>query len=122
MLQMPDPRSALVVDDNATNRLLASTLLKRAGWQIEESDNGEKAVRMVEARRYDLILLDISMPGMSGEEACVLMRKLPDGASLRIIAYTAHAFPDEKARILSAGFNDVLIKPVSLQALAEAIA
>ncbi len=108
---------ALVVDDNAANRLLARTLLKKLGWTCDEVDSGLAALRMIEQVRYALILLDISMPVMSGEETCTAIRATPHGAGLRIVAYTAHAFPDEKARIMTAGFDDLLIKPVNLQSL-----
>lgn len=118
---MSDKPRALVVDDNAANRLLAGALLKKLGWQIEEAHNGATAVERVAEGQFTLILLDISMPGMSGEEACVAMRALPGGESLRIVAYTAHAFPDEKTRILAAGFDDLVIKPISIQALGAAV-
>ncbi len=119
---MTDERIALVVDDNATNRLLARTLLKKLGWQSDEADGGAAAIERLRARRYPVILLDISMPGMSGEETCAAIRAMPEGRNIRIVAYTAHAFPEEKTRILAAGFDDMVIKPVSLQSLGVAIA
>lgn len=119
---MPDGPTILVVDDNATNRLLARSLLKRLGLQSEEATSGEEALQKLRGRRYDAVLLDISMPGMSGEDTCIAIREMPLGQGLRIIAYTAHAFPEEKARILAAGFDDLVIKPVSMQMLEEAFA
>jgi CheY-like chemotaxis protein len=114
-------RIALVVDDNATNRLLARTLLKKLGWQSEEADCGAAAIALLQGRRFSFILLDISMPGMSGEETCAVIRGMREGSEIPIIAYTAHAFPEEKARILAAGFDDLVIKPISLQSLEDAI-
>ncbi len=108
---------ALVVDDNPTNRLLASALLKKLGWLVSEADSGELALTLTTQRSFRLVLLDISMPGLSGEETCSRLRALPDGTAMHIVAYTAHAFPEERSRILAAGFDDVLIKPFSRQQL-----
>jgi len=118
---MPDNRHALIVDDNLTNRVLARALLLKLGWSADEAENGETALTMVGGKTYQLMLLDISMPGLSGEETCAALRTRPECAALRIIAYTAHAFPEERARILAAGFDDILIKPVNLQAITAAI-
>ena len=67
---MSEDRLALVVDDQPTNRLLAATLLKRQGWTVYEAENGELAVEQAASLAFRLILLDISMPGLSGEETC----------------------------------------------------
>ena len=108
---MSEPRRALVVDDNATNRLLANALLSRLGWAIDEADCGEVALKKIAATDYPLVLLDISMPGLSGEETCVEIRRI--GKPMRIIAYTAHAFAEERARFLEIGFDDILVKPIN---------
>lgn len=114
-------KHALVVDDNHTNRLLAGTLLKKMGWLVTEADSGEAALAAQGSGPFDVILLDISMPGLTGEETCVRLRARPDGAALRIIAYTAHAFPEDRDRFLANGFNGILIKPINRQRLEEAI-
>lgn len=110
-------RHALVVDDNATNRLLANALLNKLGWTVQEADSGELALELAERLTPQLVLLDISMPGLSGEETCRRLRLLPGGAQIRIIAYTAHAFPEERERFLAAGFDDILVKPINRQQL-----
>lgn len=117
---MPEPRRALVVDDNPTNRLLAKAMLGKLGWASDEADNGEQALAMADANAYALILLDISMPGLSGEDTCARLRQ-KHPAALRIIAYTAHAFPEERARFLAAGFDDILVKPVNRQRIEEVV-
>jgi len=119
---MTDERIALVVDDNATNRLLARTLLKKLGWQSDEADGGAAAIERLRARRYPVILLDISMPGLSGEETCAGLRKILLTPAPRIIAYTAHAFPEDRKRLLSGGFDDILVKPINRQAFDALIA
>jgi CheY-like chemotaxis protein len=112
---MPEARRALIVDDNATNRMLAKALLSRLGWLTDEVDCGEAALVRVADTDYPLILLDISMPGISGEETCAELRKT--GKPMRIIAYTAHAFPEERTKFLAAGFDDILVKPINRQQL-----
>ena len=68
----------------------------------------------------DAILLDVSMPGISGTDLCRQLRTRPEFGGVRIIAYTAHAMPGEREDILSAGFDDILIKPISRQVLLAA--
>ncbi len=115
-------RIALVVDDHPTNRLLGRTLLGKMGWQTDEADSGEQAVSMLQKRLYSLILLDISMPGISGEETCQKIRSLAGGSNIRIIAYTAHAFPEDRDRFIAAGFDEILVKPINRKRLEDLIA
>ena len=119
---MSEDRLALVVDDQPTNRLLAATLLKRQGWTVYEAENGELAVEQAASLAFRLILLDISMPGLSGEETCARLRQSQASPAPRIIAYTAHAFPEDRARLLACGFDNVLVKPINRQALESLIA
>lgn len=114
---MNEERHALVVDDHPTNRLLASALLKRMGWIVSDAENGNLALDLAGQKTFRLILLDISMPGLSGEETCAKLRATPSGNTLKIIAYTAHAFQEDRDRLLAAGFDDILVKPISIQAL-----
>ncbi len=111
---MPD---VLIVDDNAINRSLAKTLLKRSGWEPSEADCGEIALEMLESRTYPVVLLDISMPGLSGMETVKRIRNMPKCRGIHVVAYTAHAMEDEKRQILEAGFDDILVKPVSKDSL-----
>jgi len=112
---MTEQRNALVVDDHPTNRLLASALLKKLGWTVMEAECGSTALALAAQHRFRLVLLDISMPGLSGEDTCERLRALETGPSMHIVAYTAHAFPEDQQRLLAAGFDDVLIKPISRQ-------
>lgn len=116
---MSETRRALVVDDNATNRMLAKALLSRLGWQVDEADCGDNALKQFATHDYPLVLLDISMPGLSGEETCAEIRHM--GKETRIIAYTAHAFPEEREKFLSIGFDDILVKPINRLQLEELI-
>lgn len=118
---MPDRATALVVDDHPTNRLIASALLRSVGWQATEAESGEAALALAASQPFRLVLLDISMPGPSGEETCARLRATPQGAAMHIVAYTAHAFPEDRERLLANGFDDTLIKPISRQRIEELI-
>jgi two-component system, chemotaxis family, chemotaxis protein CheY len=112
----------LVVDDNAVNRKLAVALLKRRDWATEEADCGLDALAKLAAGGFDCVLLDISMPGIDGEEVCRRIRANSALSGLRVVAYTAHALDSEKQRIMSAGFDDILIKPITVQSLMAVLA
>ncbi|UCV09098.1 response regulator [Dechloromonas denitrificans] len=112
---------ALVVDDHPINRLLACALLKKLGWTAHEAETGEAALILAARQTFQLVLLDISMPGLSGEETCSQLREIEGDRKLRILAYTAHAFPEDRARFLAAGFDDILVKPINRQRLEELI-
>lgn len=119
---MTEQRNALVVDDHPTNRLLASALLKKLGWTVMEADCGNSALALAEQHPFSLVLLDISMPGLSGEDTCSQLRSRTAAHPLHIVAYTAHAFPEDQERLIAAGFDEVLVKPISRQRLEELIA
>jgi CheY-like chemotaxis protein len=117
----PTQARALVIDDNAINRMLALELLDAHQIATDEALDGLAGLDMLRHNSYDLVLLDISMPGIDGEQVCKMIRDNPATSDLHVIAYTAHAFADEKDRMLAAGFDALLIKPVSFQSLTEAI-
>lgn len=110
-------KRVLVVDDNLVNRKLASAMLQKRGWTVEEADNGYAALEKLESAAFDYVLLDISMPGIDGEEVCRRIRQMEATQGLHVVAYTAHALESEKARIMSAGFNDIVTKPVTMDVL-----
>jgi two-component system chemotaxis response regulator CheY len=116
---MNPPHRVLIIDDNAVNRRMAQVVFQKLGWEAETVDSGERALLHLAAHRYDLVLLDISMPGMNGLEVCQRIRADRALAGLRVIAYTAHALPEEQQRFLAGGFDDVLVKPISSQAVQE---
>ncbi|NDC61188.1 MAG: response regulator [Betaproteobacteria bacterium] len=111
----------LVVDDNQTNRLLPGLFLRALGHEVSECDSAEQALAWLADNPCDLLLLDITMPLVSGLELCHQLRAQEQLKHLRIIAYTAHALPHEVALLKGAGFDQVLLKPISSQDLREAI-
>lgn len=110
---MPDSRTALIVDDNALNSKLVAVFLKRLGWETETCDNGLTALEMLRQRRFGLVLLDLRMPTISGEQVCHRIREELGLRDLPVVAYTAHGMPEERDRMRAAGFNALLIKPIS---------
>ncbi len=123
--ELPDGPSelrVLLVEDDDTNRLVAKEMLTRFGCKVTEAVDGIEAVRLAGAQGFDLILMDVNMPRLGGEDATRLMRRLASSGSSKapIIGVTAHALPEERRKLLDAGMNEVLIKPLRarhLQAL-----
>ncbi len=113
--------SALVVDDNLVNQEVAALLLRREGWLVITLASGSEALDWLAKNGVDAVLLDLSMPGLSGEEVCRRLRAMPQTRELHLIAYTAHALEHERARILACGFDDILVKPISRERLLEAV-
>lgn len=109
----------LVVDDNEVNRLLATMTLGTQGHTVDEARDGPEALALLAQQRYDCVLLDISMPEMSGYEVCARIRRDPQLASVQVVAYTAHALESERRRMLEVGFDAVLTKPVSVHAFEQ---
>ncbi len=112
----------LIVDDQPINGRLARLMLDKAGVANEVVTSGEEALRMVEqGGDFSHVLLDISMPGMNGRDVCQVLRAWPAGQQMHIVAYTAHAFAEEKSKIMAAGFDDLLIKPIRREGLLKAL-
>ncbi|MFM2355957.1 MAG: hypothetical protein RLZZ528_1693 [Pseudomonadota bacterium] len=112
----------LVVEDNAVNRLVVREFLQKDGYRVDEAHDGEEGVRLAAARRYDLILMDISMPRKDGVAATIEIRTGGASQQTPIVALTAHALPEETRRFTEAGMQAILNKPVNRKALRETIA
>jgi len=114
-MRQPEPLHALVVDDNQLNSRLVAMFLKRLGWTSTVLDTGDAALAALNAESFDLVLLDLRMPRVTGEQVCRSIREELGLRSLPVVAYTAHSMPEEKERILAAGFSGLLIKPISFR-------
>jgi CheY-like chemotaxis protein len=101
----------LVVDDNADNRLLLTTILKENGFQVREAENGQVAIEQFQEWKPDLIWMDMRMPVMDGYEATAKIRQLAGGHKVKILALTASAFAEQHLSIIEAGCDAVLHKP-----------
>lgn len=110
----------LLAEDNPINALLARTLLQREGAQVDRAANGEEALAAASGADYDLILMDVRMPGLSGVDATRTLRAR--GVTTPIVALTADAFEDDRRACLTAGMNDFLVKPLTEVALRAVLA
>ncbi len=123
ILDMTPPASAparslgfvLVVDDEEQNRALLRDPLEARGYEIEEAENGIQALRKIVARRPDVILLDLMMPGMNGFEVCRRLKKDPATAHIPVLMVTALSERKERLLGIEAGANDFLNKPIDIQ-------
>jgi response regulator RpfG family c-di-GMP phosphodiesterase/tRNA A-37 threonylcarbamoyl transferase component Bud32 len=104
----------LIVDDEPEIRSLCRHLLTAHGMDIDEVDNGEAAVRKVTIQPYDLVLLDVNMPGMSGLDCLAQLRHLAKSEHMKIIMCSGQASPDEMSAMLLRGADDYLAKPFSV--------
>ena len=115
----------LLAEDNPVNQLVACGILRKAGHKVEVAQNGLEVMAKLPTQPFDLVLMDIQMPGMDGFEATAAIRELEtrSGAHLPIIAMTAHAMAGYKEKCLAAGMDGYLTKPIRhnllLQALSE---
>lgn len=106
------PRATILVAENEeTNRHLMEQILILAGYACVLATNGLEALCALDLERVDLVLLDLSMPVLDGYRTTELIRQRPDGAELPIVAVTAHAMSDNRARALRSGCTDYLVKP-----------
>ncbi len=113
----------LIIEDNAVNRFVLRKLLEEQGHKVTEAENGLIGVAAAMAQRFDLILTDISMPGLDGIEVTRRIRS-QKGASqtARVVAVTAHASPADLDRFRNAGLDDCLTKPITRAELAAMMA
>ncbi len=110
----------LLVEDNPVGALLAATLLKREGCAVETAASGDEAVEAMKRARYDLVFMDMRMPGMDGPSAARAVRARGDRTP--IVALTANAFAEDRKACLEAGMDDHLVKPLELEALRASLA
>jgi CheY-like chemotaxis protein len=129
-LMPPSVRRALIAEDNDINALISQKALQRLGFEVVRALDGEEALRLaspiapLESRPFDVILMDLKMPGLDGYEATRRLRRLEAACGWSptpIVALTANAFDKRKRSPSAAGFDAFLIKPVEFRALAGTV-
>ncbi len=105
----------LVVEDNPLNMELILEILLARDFVVDTVDNGEKAIKITEKNSYDLILMDIALPGIDGVEATRLIKSKPGYKNVPFVALTAFAMAGDKERLLNEGFTDYVSKPLDIQ-------
>jgi len=121
-LDLQDSPHILIVDDNATNRVVAQALCEMFGCTSETAEDGVEAVEAVQERRFDLVLMDIKMPRMDGVQATQAIRALDGPVSrIPIVALTANADPEDARKYLSTGMAAVVEKPIKPERLRMAM-
>ena len=117
------PRRLLLAEDVELNRVLIADMLRSYGHEVATAENGQEAAALAARERFDLVLMDVQMPGMDGVEATRQIRKLPPPAgAVPILALSANVLPEERARCLAAGMNGALAKPIDWAQLFAAVA
>jgi signal transduction histidine kinase/DNA-binding response OmpR family regulator/HPt (histidine-containing phosphotransfer) domain-containing protein len=112
----------LLVEDNEVNRLVAQQLLGSLGLEVASAGDGIEALQLLQARRYDAILMDIQMPYLDGIETTRRLRNDPRLRDVPVIALTAHAMSGDRQRFLDAGMDDYLTKPIEEAELVRVLA
>jgi two-component system sensor histidine kinase/response regulator len=112
------PLKILLAEDNLINLKLATIILKKLGYEADVAHDGREAVEMFARKDYDLILMDIMMPGMNGLEATMHIRSSA-AKQPKIIAMTANAMPEDRNKCLAAGMDDYLSKPIDMKLLVD---
>jgi CheY-like chemotaxis protein len=106
-------KSILVIDDKGINRLLPGLILRPFGWTVHEADSGLGVLTKLNNFDVACVLLDISMPDISGLDVLKNIRASSVFGDVKVIAYTAHATADDTDDLIGLGFDAVLIKPLT---------
>ena len=111
----------LIIEDQALNRKVVRIVLQSKGYDVIEATNADEALRCLEMDIPSLILMDIALPGKSGEELARQIKTDPNWCHIPIIALTAAAMTGDRERILKSGCDDYLSKPIDTQVLVKRV-
>jgi len=112
----------LIVDDNQINQKLVAYLMTNHGYEVQTAGAAEEAIEKIRARRPDVILMDIQLPGIDGLELTSRLKKDPVTRDIIIIAVTAYAMKGDQDKAIAAGCDDYITKPIDTRTLPETIA
>ncbi len=111
----------LVVDDSTTMRQMVSFTLTEAGHEVVEAADGAKALQEAKARRFDLVITDVNMPGMNGIDLVKCLREVPECKFTPILMLTTESGPEAKSRGREAGATGWIVKPFSPEVLIQTL-
>jgi CheY-like chemotaxis protein len=112
----------LIVEDNPLNLELATDLLEACGIEVVCANTGENALKLAQDERPDLILMDLSLPGMDGLQATAALKRDPKTRTIPIVAVTAHAMKGDEQRALAAGCEGYITKPIDTRMFSTLVA
>jgi two-component system cell cycle response regulator DivK len=115
------PRKVLIVEDNQDNRELVVKVLKNKGYSTAEAVDGEDALEKAVSEKPDLILLDISLPKLDGYEVVKRLKSMEEFRDTPVVAFTAHAMKGDREKVIVAGFEGYISKPVNIRELPDQI-
>jgi two-component system, cell cycle response regulator DivK len=115
------PKKVLIVEDNEDNRELVVKVLRNKGYEMVQAADGEEALEKAVAERPDLILLDISLPKLDGYEVAKRLKSMEEFQEIPIIAFTAHAMKGDREKVIVAGFEGYISKPINVRELPEQV-
>ena len=118
---MKSPKTILLVEDNLKNLRLCRDLLELHGHIIIEATDGEEGVNLARLHRPDLIVMDIQLPIINGEEAAKILFSKAETKDIPIIAFTAFAMKGDEERFLKSGFNGYIAKPIDTRQFANQV-
>lgn len=116
------PQKILIVEDNENNRRLIRDVLVYYGYETIEASNGEEGIKMAKEHQPDLIFMDIQMPVMNGYDTTKILKNDPDTKSIKVVAITSFAMMGDREKILEAGADDYIAKPIDTRALPKRVA
>ncbi len=111
----------LIVEDNELNTEMLRRRLEKRGYNVVDERDGNQVTPLLEQFRPDMILMDLSLPGMDGWTLAATLKANPQTQPIPIIAVTAHAMPGDRERALQAGCDDYITKPIDFQLLTRTI-
>lgn len=109
----------LIVEDDTINMDLTSEIAGAAGFEVSKATDGIMAVEMAEKERFDLIIMDIKLPGIDGVEAAEQIKKRDEHRNVPIIVITAYIIKGDRERFLDEGFSEYVLKPVNVAKFME---
>ena len=111
----------LLVEDNERNRKLVRTILEFSGYEVIECEDGTPSLELARQHKPALVLMDIQLPVMDGITALRKLREDPETAAIPVVAVTASVTPGEREKVVAAGFNGYVAKPIDVTTFGEMV-